>query len=101
MPRGGGRGRGFPSPLRNTRHDSDPHSAVHTGSTTPVAGLGYHKEKQVKRSTVGDPRGTTIWGGGDAPLFVKAGDLFKDGTVEVITLDRSSPCSYHMKEEFS
>jgi len=37
-------------------------------------------------------RGGVTWGGGPAPLFVKAGELFKDGEVEVITFDKSDFC---------
>ncbi len=79
--RGRGRGRGFSSPFRDGHTPHTPQS----GSATPVTGLGYHKGKQVDRSTGG--KGGVKWGGGAAPLFVKAGELFKDGEVEVITID--------------
>lgn len=44
----------------------------------------------MRESTVGRGIGTgeVIWGGRKgAPMFVKAGELFKDGEVDVITMD--------------
>lgn len=40
-----------------------------------------------KAKTNGSSRGLNgaCWGGGLAPLFIKAGELFKDGEVDVIT----------------
>lgn len=35
--------------------------------------------------------GEVIWGGGAAPLFVKAGELFKDGEVDDPSLHRGTP----------
>jgi hypothetical protein len=32
--------------------------------------------------------GETLWGGGNAPIFVKAGELFKEGEVDIITIDK-------------
>ena len=56
-----------------------------------MIGLGYRgKGKQAARSTVG--KDSVTWGGGPAPLFVKAGELFKDGEVDVITVDAGESC---------
>ncbi|WVF70475.1 hypothetical protein IAT40_005265 [Kwoniella sp. CBS 6097] len=111
--RGGGRGN---TPSRgggHHHHQNQPHtpSSLHTpqtpsGAATPVHGLGYHDVKsEVETRGKGDHRGlgmghakstvgkgmgngTITWGGGKAPLFVKAGELFKDGEADVITMGK-------------
>lgn len=87
-PRGRGRGRGG---FANTKSTPGPDS----GQSTPVRGLGHRggrgglgargKEQSLGykvTSTVG--REGVTWGGRGAPLFVKAGELFKDGEVDVV-----------------
>ena len=64
-----------------------------SGSATPAAGLGYHKDTQSERSTT--RKEGVKWGGGAAPMFVKAGELFKDGEDEVIGVDISASCFYY------
>ncbi|KAK8865942.1 hypothetical protein IAR55_001091 [Kwoniella newhampshirensis] len=72
-----------------------------SGAATPVHGLGYHDPALTSRSK-GDHRGLGLgktstvgrgigtgevrWGGGMAPIFVKAGELFKEGEADVITM---------------
>ncbi|ORY32323.1 hypothetical protein BCR39DRAFT_47178 [Naematelia encephala] len=103
-PRGRGRGAGFggnggrgsyiPRGAQGQRGGSSARGAfTPSGAATPVTGLGYHGKgkaperggRTLGKSTVG--KGGVIWGGGMAPLFVKAGELFKDGEVDVITID--------------
>lgn len=47
-----------------------------------------------------------FWGGGAAPIFVKAGELFKDGEVDILKVDKgvliiivqnSAECVYRAK----
>lgn len=93
--RGGGRG-GF--------NDA---KSTPVGSRTPVTGLGYHGQGHKfssepitlnrdmlggnggRKRGLGDTVGKNgvTWGGGIAPLFVKAGELFKDGEVDIIKVD--------------
>lgn len=96
-PRGSGRGggRGGRGGRGGATAGESPYGS---GSATPVTGLGYrrddkHHGKHPRHglgSTVGKGIGSgdVIWGGRGAPLFVKAGELFKDGEVDVITLDQ-------------
>ncbi|WWC99711.1 hypothetical protein V866_006616 [Kwoniella sp. B9012] len=91
-----GRGRGFSSHHRGGHQQP----ATPSGVATPVHGLGFHEHEPDTR-TKGDHRGlgsgrstvgkglgtgTVTWGGGRAPLFVKAGELFKEGEADVITM---------------
>lgn len=70
---GRGRGLGFETP--NT-------SASASGAATPITGgLGYHRRSPQVRV---DKFGVVTWGGGIAPLFVKSGELFKEGEVDVV-----------------
>ncbi|WVR05912.1 hypothetical protein IAU60_002938 [Kwoniella sp. DSM 27419] len=84
-----------------------PGSGTPSGAATPVHGLGFRKSESplvpatrkhgdhrglgLGRSTVGKgvsrDSGVVTWGGGFAPLFIKAGELFKTGEADVITLD--------------
>ena len=83
--RGRGRGGGLASSHRIQQHTLSSDSGV----STPVTGLGYHKHgppSSLSRSTIG--KAGANWGGGAAPLFVKAGELFKDGIVDVVRRDR-------------
>ncbi|WRT64174.1 uncharacterized protein IL334_001103 [Kwoniella shivajii] len=91
----GGRGRGFQQNRGPHQNPSTP-----SGAATPVRGLGFrdqvpttrakgdHRGLGVGHSTVGKGigTGTVTWGGGKAPLFVKAGELFKEGEVDIITM---------------
>ncbi|WWC66293.1 uncharacterized protein I206_100194 [Kwoniella pini CBS 10737] len=96
-----GRGRGLYQSNRGSNRNPDTPS----GAATPVHGLGFHDEKPDPRgkgnhrglgsgkSTVGQGLGTdtVTWGGrGKAPLFVKAGELFKEGEADVITMDEDN-----------
>ncbi|ORX35975.1 hypothetical protein BD324DRAFT_514435 [Kockovaella imperatae] len=97
---------------KNKAFDSNLNDDKNTpsGSTTPVTGLGYHgrghtfpssrgfapdragiggggrREKHRSGDTVG--KIGVSWGGGSAPIFVKAGELFKDGEVDVVTVEQ-------------
>ncbi|WVQ70948.1 hypothetical protein IAR50_000473 [Cryptococcus sp. DSM 104548] len=95
-------------PKDATSQQDKPHAPRHTprlphtpGTATPskVRGLGFHtpvqsdsdtarssgiKNKNKNKFKAGS---SSVWGGGAAPLFVKAGELFKDGEVDVITQD--------------
>lgn len=69
-----------------------PHGAGNSSSTnasgtaTPItSGLGYHKSGP--RTAAREIDGVVTWGGGFAPLFVKAGELFRDGEVDVVKRD--------------
>ncbi|WWD17876.1 hypothetical protein CI109_102320 [Kwoniella shandongensis] len=87
---GGGRGGQFGTPQPRTP----------SGTATPIRGLGYRDAPTArgkgdhrglglgKTSTVGRGIGTgdVMWGGGMAPIFVKAGELFKEGEADVITM---------------
>ncbi|ODO07246.1 hypothetical protein L198_00825 [Cryptococcus wingfieldii CBS 7118] len=68
------------------------------GVATPnkIRGLGFHTPVQSDSDTARPTAmknknknkfkpGNSIWGGGGVPLFVKAGELFKDGEVDDIT----------------
>lgn len=84
--RGVGRGAGSAS----TSH----HAGLGLGSSrlgdnaTPTGSASSSKSKMHVKSTVG--REGVTWGGGrGAPLFVKAGELFKDGEVDVVKMDES------------
>nr|XP_018267262.1 uncharacterized protein I303_01247 [Kwoniella dejecticola CBS 10117]OBR89420.1 hypothetical protein I303_01247 [Kwoniella dejecticola CBS 10117] len=94
-----GRGRGNPQFSRGGHQPS----RTPSGTATPKDGLGYHDSKpKPDTRTKGDHRGlgsgkstvgrglgadTVTWGGrGKAPLFVKAGELFKEGEADVITM---------------
>lgn len=58
-------------------------SASQSGTTTPItSGLGYHRS--APRTAAREIDGVVTWGGGLAPLFVKAGELFRDGEVDVV-----------------
>ncbi|WVQ62170.1 uncharacterized protein L199_000308 [Kwoniella botswanensis] len=118
-----GRGRGFSSHHRGGHQQP----ATPSGVATPVHGLGFHDHESDTR-TKGDHRGlgsgkstvgkglgtgTVTWGGGKAPLFVKAGELFKNGEADVITMgedhklhvevypmsDPSAPQMTHLQDE--
>lgn len=85
----GGRGRGFGWKEQRTP----------SGAQTPVTGVGFRGKGKNRengtspgsRSTVGRGIGTgeVRWGGGAAPMFVKAGELFKDGEVGLVIRDQS------------
>ena len=47
-----------------------------------------------RRRGLGDTVGKSgvTWGGGAAPLFVKAGELFKDGEADIIKVDPGEYC---------
>nr|XP_019049269.1 hypothetical protein I302_03051 [Kwoniella bestiolae CBS 10118]OCF28199.1 hypothetical protein I302_03051 [Kwoniella bestiolae CBS 10118] len=93
-----GRGRGS-QPYNRGRHHNP---STPSGSATSVHGLGFHDTEADTRakgdhrglgsgkSTVGKGigTGTITWGGGNAPLFVKAGELFKEGEADVITMGK-------------
>ena len=96
---GRGRNRGASHTSGTSRESFQPRS----GSSTPVSGLGFRGKGHSFRSGLGldaiprganKPIGATVgksgitWGGGAAPLFVKAGELFKDGEVDVVTVDK-------------
>ena len=90
------RGRGFTTGGGH-QHPHTPRSQEALGSATPMTGLGFHgngKGKAPSRAEgtvgrgIGNGGGSVIWGGGRAPLFVKASELFKDGEGDVITIDR-------------
>ncbi|WWC86279.1 uncharacterized protein L201_001152 [Kwoniella dendrophila CBS 6074] len=140
-PRRGGIPKGLFQPHnRGNPNESQPQTP--SGAATPVHGLGFHDEKSKSKKTndqhdltrsKGDHRGLGLgsgsfnstvgkglgqgkavtWGGGKAPLFVKAGELFKDGEAEVITIgkdnklhieaypmsDPSAPQMTHLEDE--
>jgi hypothetical protein len=56
------------------------------------SGLGFRGKEPTSgykaKSTVG--REGVMWGGRGAPLFVKGGELFKDGEVDIIKQDGRS-----------
>lgn len=105
-------------PDRNVSSSSShvPRLAHTPGTATPnkIHGLGFHTPGQLSESgsarpsievtkakTRGSSRGLngTCWGGGLAPLFIKAGELFKDGEVDVITHEEDKGIDaghYHM-----
>ncbi|BEI93595.1 uncharacterized protein CcaverHIS019_0600540 [Cutaneotrichosporon cavernicola] len=57
-----------------------------SGTATPItSGLGYHRSGP--RTAAREVGGVVTWGGGGAPLFVKAGELFRDGEVDVVKRD--------------
>ena len=73
-----------------------------------MTGLGYPgKGKGVDKRAYPDSRGGyksgdtvgrtgVMCGGGAAPLFVKAGELFKDGEVDIISIDKGEFPLVHM-----
>ncbi|CAK9779423.1 hypothetical protein CC85DRAFT_289648 [Cutaneotrichosporon oleaginosum] len=66
-----------------------PHGAQSSGASgaaTPItSGIGYHRRGP--RTAAREIDGVVTWGGGGAPLFVKAGELFRDGEVDVVKCD--------------
>jgi hypothetical protein len=92
FPRGRGRGRGG---LGATPTPASPR--LDSGQSTPVRGLGHRgrggglgdrpSSGYKGKSTVG--REGVTWGGRGAPLFVKGGELFKDGEVDIVRRDES------------
>ncbi|TYJ56385.1 hypothetical protein B9479_002933 [Cryptococcus floricola] len=90
-------------PKDATSQQDNPHGPRHIprlphapGVATPskIRGLGFQSDSDTARPTAMKNKnknkfkpGNSIWGGGGAPLFVKAGELFKDGEVDVITQD--------------
>lgn len=110
-PRGRGRGGGLgfnADRLHTPQSTSAQDSPGASGSATPVTGIGYKgKGKSAlpgaadmgtsgappgrMTSTVGRGIGTgdVTWGGRKgAPMFIKAGELFKDGEVDLVTGDQ-------------
>lgn len=101
--RGRGRGRGGffkPRPTARDTPEGTDTDAPPSGARTPATGgLGYHVSAGSRlgvgsRRTPGvmtpqrvDSSGVVFWGGHGAPLFVKAGELFKDGEVDVVKRD--------------
>ncbi|KAL1410593.1 squalene synthetase-like protein [Vanrija albida] len=96
--RGRGRGRGGGGGGVRPRAEHTPNATdtdAPSGSRTPATGgLGYHRGAVGARRTPGtmtptrtDASGATLWGGHGAPLFVKAGELFRDGEVDVVRRD--------------
>lgn len=107
-------------PDRNVSSSSShvPRLAHTPGTATPnkIHGLGFHTPGQLSESgsarpsigvtkakASGSSRGLNgaCWGGGLAPLFIKAGELFKDGEVDVITHEEDKGIDaghYHMPE---
>jgi hypothetical protein len=95
-PRGRGRGRGG---LGTNATPASPR--VDSGSSTPVRGIGHRgrgaglgsdrpSSGYKGKSTVG--REGVTWGGRGAPIFVKSGELFKDGEVDIIRKDEGESC---------
>ncbi|WVQ82761.1 hypothetical protein IAT38_004893 [Cryptococcus sp. DSM 104549] len=111
--RGGNRGRGQFTGPHQPPQNFTPHLSHAPGIATPnkVRGLGFHTPTEKRQpggkvtqvpgsggrlgSTVGKGLGdgTIYWGGGLAPLFVKAGELFKDGEVDIVTNDKDTGVS--------
>jgi hypothetical protein len=96
FPRGRGRGRGAFGASPSTASPK-----VASGSSTPVRGVGHRGGRgglgsdrpsagHQGKSTVG--REGVTWGGRGAPLFVKGGELFKDGEVDIVRKDESESC---------
>jgi hypothetical protein len=74
-------------------HGTPGSSSVPTpGAATPATGLGFGGVRAVRereRTAIRVRAGVTYWGGGSggAPLFVKAGELFREGEVDVVKRD--------------
>jgi len=106
FPRGRGRGRGG---LGASTNSSSPQVA--SGSSTPVRGVGHRgrgghgglgsdrpSSGYKGKSTVG--REGVTWGGRGAPLFVKGGELFKDGEVDIVRKNESESCHLPVVDKY-
>lgn len=94
-----GRGRGGRGGLGANATTASPR--VESGSSTPVRGIGHRSRGgglgsdrpssgYKGKSTVG--REGVTWGGRGAPIFVKSGELFKNGEVDIIRKDQGESC---------
>jgi hypothetical protein len=106
FPRGRGRGRGG---LGASTNNNGASPNVTSGQSTPVRGVGHRgrgghgglgsdrpSSGYKGKSTVG--REGVTWGGRGAPLFVKGGELFKDGEVDIVRKDESESCPLKSRE---
>ncbi|EIW72809.1 hypothetical protein TREMEDRAFT_72886 [Tremella mesenterica DSM 1558] len=84
---GNNRSRAFPPRSRRRRlQPGIPHRTGVSGSATPATGtgLGFHGSPRVPSRSDGQ-----TYGGGSAPLFIRAGELFKQGEADIITKDKN------------